>query len=425
MKYFFRIIIALILACATVLGVYYYTNNGQLPWTENSISLTTVSKAPATEKYANRALLATDKKEGYSLYLTDTNVILAHGKKEFEFKLFSSYMQKEKPEMHIIDLDSDGKKDVVVKCVSGEEQDTGEFVYDLYILHQLKNGAEAYEMISATQTTWHEILDYTIVEEISQLKHCKKFVQFAMTLKSKSIEYNEDTGIAEKNVGYVGFFRALQNSKGEYLTADNWSKGKGSYYVNKENKLCCEVEVLVKYKDSNVSQKAGTIYFELRMNDKSVLYISAKSMVFTPNEEYKTADPRTEAKKPWSRTFNNSASPTGGEALNWIKYTFTPEKKTLTSTLALASEESDIKYVNSVTVSEKNVVLTAKNGFTFDSSAAENGEFSLTINEGGETEAEISYTAAVSEDGKTLTINYDKTYPFADIENICISYGAK
>ena len=110
MKYFFRIIIALILACATVLGVYYYTNNGQLPWTENSISLTTVSKAPATEKYANRALLATDKKEGYSLYLTDTNVILAHGKKEFEFKLFSSYMQKEKPEMHIIDLDSDGKK---------------------------------------------------------------------------------------------------------------------------------------------------------------------------------------------------------------------------------------------------------------------------------------------------------------------------
>lgn len=424
MKYSFRILLALILAGITVFCVYYFTY-GKSAQSKNDLLITTVSRAPATEKYANKRRLASIKSEGYTLYTTDENILLTHGDETFEFKLFSSYFDREKPVMYCFDVDGDKRRDVVIRGVSGEEQSTGDYVYDIYILRRAKSDKESYDLITASQDTWHNILDKAIKEEISQLKTCKKCVQFAMTLSSNNIEYDEKTGLAVKNAGYVGFFRALQNGDGQYMTVETWNKGKGSFFITKDKKIACEVEVIVKYKDYDGTQKAGTVYFEMHMNEEGTLLISSGSMVFRTNGEYKIADPTLTAKNKWTSTLNNSAKPKGSEEINWVKYAFALDSKTLTQTADLAKEDTDIKFINSVAVTESALTLTAKDGYVFDSETAKKNEFSVTINKGTDEEYEISYLAELSADGKTLKINFDKTYPQNAVKTVDISFGSK
>ena len=422
MKYFFRVVLTLILAGATVFGVYYYTNGMSFTSDDDKVVLTTVSKAPATEKHANKRKLASKGK--YTLYIVDNKMLLTHGDKEFEFNQWSSYIEREKPKMYIYDIDGDGLKDVVVRGVSGEEQGTGAYVYDLYVLKR-DAGKENYSVITATQDTWHSLLDDAIVEEITQLKTCKKYVQFAMAISGQNIKYDKKTGMVTKNAGYVGYARAMQDNKGKYMTVQSWSKGKGSYFVNENGKLCCEVEVLINYNENTAAQKTGMIYFEMGIDEEGSLSVTPGSLVFRADKQFAVADPKDTAKAPWTVTYKNSASPTAGEVLNWVKYSFPIDSSTITQTLDLGKENTDIAYVDSVVISEKQVVLTAKNNFTFDRNAAQKGDYSVTINKDKKGEYEISYTASVSEDGKTLTIVYDKTYSQEKIKTVDISYGSK
>lgn len=425
MKNFFRALTAIILVCATVYGVYFFTGAKEADEKAHQLALTTVSKAAATEKYANKIRLASLKNKGYHLYTTDDSILLQHGDKLFEFKRFSNYIDLEKPKMYCFDIDDDKREDVIIRGVSGQEQGTGDFVYDVYILHRRQLVDEQYELITATQDTWHKILDNGLREELSQLKTCKKCAQFAMTVKSNTIQYDSKTGIVTKDVGYVGYFRALQDANGKYMTVDSWSKGKGNFYVNSNNKLCCEVEVIVKYRDSDTVQRAGKIYFEMFMNKYHDLAVSSHSMVFNPYDEYKIADPTDTAKNAWKSVYKNSAKPKGSEAINWVKYSVKIDPATLTQTSDLAKQETDIKFVDTVTVTESALIMTAKDGYTFDEETAKKGEYSVTINKGKDNEYEISYTAEVSADKKTLKINFDKTYPRNKVGTVSISFGSK
>ena len=68
-------------------------------------------------------------------------------------------------------------------------------------------------------------------------------------------------------------------------------------------------------------------------------------------------------------------------------------------------------------------MLTAKDGFTFDESAINSGEFSVIIND----KLDISYTASIDKTGsnEVLKINFDKTYPQSEIKTITFNYGTK
>ena len=425
MKNFFKALLAIILVCATVYGVYFFTGARDADEKAHQLAMTTVSKAPASEKYANKRRLASLKNKGYYLFATDDNILLQHGDKLFEFNRFSSYIDLENPKMYCFDVDGDKREDVIIRGVSGQEQGTGDYVYDLYILRRKAGDKEEYEIITAAQDTWHNILDNGLREELTQLKTCKKFSQFAMTIAGKKIEYDEKTGMATKNAGYVGYFRTLQDKAGKYMTVDSWGKGKGSFYVNSNNKLCCEVEVIVKYQNTDITQRAGTIYFEMQTNRHLDLVVTPRSMVFTTNDEYRLADPKDTAKNAWKSVYKNSAKPNGSEAINWVKYSVKIDPETLTQTADLAKQDTDIKFVDTVTVTESALIMTAKDGYTFDEETAKKGEYSVTINKGKDNEYEISYTAELSADKKTLKINFDKTYPRNKVGTVSISFGSK
>ncbi|MCR5208483.1 MAG: hypothetical protein K6C14_08415 [Eubacterium sp.] len=425
MKYFFRTAIALVLVGIAVFAAYFTASGGKLPSQQEKALATTASRAPATEKYANKRLLASVNSYGYKLYTTDDSILLYHNDKEFEFKQWSSYMELEKPKMYCFDFNGDSKRDVIIRCVSGTEQATGDYVYDIYVLLRNDSNGEHYDVLSINQSKWHDILDDAIKEELTQLKTCKKYAQFAMTVKGNSITYDKKTGMVNGGAGYTGYFRALQDANGKYMTVESWKKGKGSYYINKNNKVSCEVEVIVSYKESDVTQKAGKIYFEMNLGPKGSLVITSRSMVFTAGDEYRVADPTDTADKPWSSVLNNSAKPKGNEAINWLKYSVEINSKSLINTVDLGSEDTDVIFVDKLTVTESAVIMTAKDGYTFDKETADKGEFSLIINKGAKDEYDIAYTAELSDGGKTLKINYDKTYSQSDIKKIDISFGAK
>ena len=426
MKYFLRILLTLVLAVAVVFGVYYYTNGNPFD-TESKVKLTTASQPAATEKNSNRVLIASLPDDDFYLYKGSKGVILTHGKKDYEFNNWSKLIDAEAPEMHYANIDNDSDKELIIKAVSSKNETTGEYTYEIYVLKQKKNGKgeKAFSVYSATQTTWEEILNTEIREEISQLKSCKKILQVSMISKKKSISYDTKTGIARN--GFSGYARALQNG-GSYMKLESWTKGKGIYSINSKNEICVSVEVNIKYKDTDVVQTAGHINFKLKFKDGR-FSVKAKSMNFAPDEAYRVSDPHTATSVGWSYGENNSFEKTDSpdRIIDWIKYTPEYDADVFENTLSLADEQTDIKNISRIYITNSYLELTAKSGFNFDDGARRSGDFSVIINKGTENEYDIAYTAKIIDinGAEVLRISFDKSYPQSEIESIEINYGAK
>ena len=423
MKYFLRVFIVFVLAAAVVFGVFRYTNPEAFSNNGDS-ALTTVSKPAATEKNSNRVLLASLEEEGFYLYKGSKGVLLKHGKNEFTFTNWSKLIDAEPPEMHYADFNNDGKNELLIKAVSEQQSDDG-FIYELYLLLPKTDdeGKEYFDVAFASRNTWSSILDNNIIEEMRQLKNCKKIIQFAMNSKGSPITYDNETGIATN--GYAGYARALQNSKGEYLNVDKWAKGKGIYSIRKKKKICISIDINISYKNSDKLQNAGNISFELFLNDNNKFQVTKKTMVFKAKEEYRVSNPKKVAEESWSFTENNSnkSASKAKEVIQWIKYTPDYSEDVFTQTKDYSQELSDISKIKTLYICESYAQLTARSGFTFDKSAVENGEFSVIIND----KLDISYTAQIttSDSGEVLKITFDKAYPQSEIKTITFNYGTK
>ena len=423
MKYFLRVFVVLVLAVAVVFGVYRYTNPDAFKKVDSS-QLTTVSKPAATEKNSNRVLLASLEEEGFYLYKGSKGALLKHGKNEFTFTNWSKLIDAEPPEMVWADFNNDDKKELLIKAVS-EKKENGSYIYELYLLLPKtdEDGKEAFDVAYASRNTWSSILDNNIIEEMRQLKSCKKIIQFSMNVKGKPITYNNETGIATN--GYSGYARALQDGSGKYMTVDNWSKGDGIYSISKDNKICIAIDIDISYKNSDRVQSAGTINFELFLNEDNKFQVTKKTMNFKAKSDYKVSNPKKVAEERWSFTENNSnkTASQSNEVVQWIKYTPEYSADVFTQTKDFSSELSDISKIKTLYFCESYAELTAKEGYSFDESAAGSGEFSVIIND----KLDISFTAEIINSGgeEILRITFDKAYPQSEIKKITFNYGAK
>ena len=425
MKYFLKILFALVLAVGVVTAVYYYTNDRTLPGiTDKTAVNTTVTKPPATEKYAARTLLAEDKKNGFRLYKSGASVILEHGDSEFTFDNWSKVIDTETPTLYYADFDGDKKKELIVRAVCGEDETTGEYVYELYVLNPKKGKVEDYDVLLVSQDTWRAVLDDQVTEELSQLKSCPKVLQFVMDEKDAPIKYNSETGIAE-NAAYVGYAKALQNDNGKYMTLFGFTKSKGIFSVDDDNNIKVEVDCIANYDETHVIQDLGKIHFGLEITKDNQLTVIPKSMYFKPNDKFKVSDPTETAKKSWSFTRNNSFAPKDSGTIKWAKYHFEIDKNVFTDTVDLAAEETDIKYIKALEMDEGSVTLIAADGYTFAADPAGKGDYSVIVNKGKDNEYEISYTAKTNADLTRVKLVFDKTYNQSFIKTVDISYGSK
>ncbi len=422
MKYFLRILLTLVLAVAVIYAVYYRTVGNPFEKQDTSL-LTTASQPPATEKNANRVLIASLPGEDYKLYKGSRSVVLVHEKKEYEFTNWSRLIDVEAPEMYLKDYDGDGTEELLIRAVSAKNETTGELSYDIYLLTPM-SGRDGYLVFPATQTTWSDILDAQIREEITQLKSCKKILQVSMNAKSKTINYDTETGIAQS--GYNGYARALQNGA-SYLTFKGWSKGKGVYTVNNKKEICVSVEVNIHYNESDTVQTAGHINFKLDFKNGR-FFVKNKSMNFTPDKAYRVSDPRTVSETGWKYRENNAdKGATADRVIDWIKYTPDYSSDTLEQTISLAAEQTDIRDIANIQLTDSYLELTAKAGCSFDTGARKRGEYSVVINRGSDSAYDIAYDAKVMEinGAEVLRIRFDKSYPQNEIHTVEINYGGK
>jgi hypothetical protein len=258
--------------------------------------------------------------------------------------------------------------------------------------------------------------------EISQLKTCNKIVQFAMNFAGNGIHYDKETGITKE--GHAGYFSALQDSKGNYLTVDTWSKGVGEYSVDDDNVININVKINVSYKDTTSTQQAGSIHFKLAKKSDGDFYIASKSLVFNASDSYKVADPTVVNTDEWQYVENNAdkSTPTSDTIINWVKYDTHYNANTTTQTIDFSSNSTEAKYLKSIEITNNSVVLTAKEEFAFDTSYS-SGEFSVIIND----EYNIAYTAELSVNGNNqiVTIKFDRNYAQNEINSLSINYGTK
>ncbi|MBR3148571.1 MAG: hypothetical protein IKF64_00205 [Eubacterium sp.] len=427
MKYFLRVLFTLVLAVAVVFGVYYYTNGNPFEQTGSNEILTTASQAPATEKNSNRELIASLPKQGYYLYKGSKGAILVHNKKEFEFNNWSKLIDVEEPKMYLTDFDGDGSKELLIRVVATKNETTGELLYEVYMLKSKtdENGEEAFDVFAANQATWEEIVNNQIRIEIGQLKSCKKFIQVSMNNKSETINYDEETGIAAD--GFSGYARALQE-KGSYCTFQSWSKGRGVYTVNKKKEICIAVDVNVQYSETESLQTIGHINFKLDFKDGKFI-VKNQTMNFAADKAYKISDPRSTSAEAWNYTETNTDASLDGadKIIDWIKYKPQYSADIATQMLSFDEEQTDIRSISKIYMTNSFIELTAKNGFTFAEQNVENGDYSIVINRGSDNEYDIAYTAKILEVNGTqvLRISFDKSYAQSEVHAVEINFGAK
>lgn len=432
MKYFLKVLIALIAALVVVYGAYCITNSTHNDISKSKSHLTTVTKAPVTEKGSNRVLLNSIEEDGHKieLYQRDNETILVHNGKEYVYDDWSRYITLDKPDIRYGNYDTDfDDKEIAIRLVSNVDEASGDYMYDIYLLNifEDENGEEQMDLIVAGTKAWNKLLNEKIAMEISQLSSCKKLIQIAMTYKWKNgINYNED-GIADSP--YTNFVHALKDGKGGYMETERWVFGKTVYSFTDKNHIKASVDILIKYKDYDTMQNAGTLRMELLLGTNYDFICQQNTVGFTSNPEYKSLNPRQKSNNRWRYVENNSnksVSAEGDKVIDWLKYTFAYDPSIKEKTVNYSNEETEIRNVDKVVFTNNVVKLYAKKGYSFSKVPIETGEYSVVINENDEKNRyELAYTAKITEENgqQVLTINFETSYPQDYFRTVSIYYN--
>lgn len=424
MKYFGTIILTLVVAVGMIVGVYYYFNGYNEP--KSSVTLTTAATKETTEN-SNKVFLAENKDGDFKLYKQGKKVLLEHNGKTNEFTGWSEYIDAEKPKMYYADFDNDGERELLIQVVSGNNLYGGEtkYSYDLYILspQQQENGDYEYTIVQANRDTWRQPFEQYIKCGVNQLKKDKSRIQVVMDNASNTISYNEDTGISTSK--YVGYARADKNNEGNYKTLARWDKGNGKYVID-GNKITVEIDIRVTYEDEKTASVIGKIYCGLVL-ESSEFSIRANSVYFEASEDRRVTDPRETASENWKYTIDNiaTAASSTDTNINWIEAEFEVPSSGSSDEKSFVSMESEIKSVDSIEITNRKIVLTAKDGFNFVNSNVTSGDYSVSVTL-DDVDYDIVSSAEVSTSGSNsvLTFTLDKSYKRSHLKNISIKFGA-
>lgn len=432
MKQFLRVLLAIVICIAIVFGTYWYTDSKNSNIENGNTDIVTVSKHPVTEKGSDRIFLNSLEQEGqkFELYRCGTDTILIHNGKEYVYYDWSKYITLEKPEMHYNDYDSNpDDKELAIKIVSSRNVETGEYIYDIYILNPFtdENGEPQIDLFVASKTDWNNIFTKDMNIELSQPSFCPKFVQVAMTYRWKeSIKYDEN-GMAD--CIYKAYSHALKDGKGGYCKTQRWTFGQGAYTFTETENLRLEVDVKLIYDDTDEVQELGVLYYEVWLRDNNSLGCRPKTMGFKANPEYKSLNPKHTADKGWNyveTNTNQNPSTLGDTNIDQIKYKFDFSIDAESKSVSFDKNETEMKNISKMEFTEKGIKLYAKKGYAFSKLPANVGDFKVMINEDEPgNDYEIAYKASVSkqDDIEVLYIEFEHEYPKSYFHNVTIYYN--
>lgn len=425
------IAVLLIVIVVFVVSMQYKKNkvNNDISVVPNEVVTQATNQETTTEKPRENVLLVeTDDKE-YQVYFDGKILTFIHGAHKFELENFDWYVGVEEPTVCSVDVDGDGQKELLFRMIYTAVEtynNNWEYVYTVMMFKPVtrSDGKKEFDVKIANNDTWRTVFEQSINCEMTQLKNCKKILQFAMDDVDKKIAYDEKTGISlGKHVGYA---KALTNSNNEYYTLDRWKRGAGIYKMDKDGNITLDIQVLISYEGTGATQYIGDIHCDIDLIDGKFSVVP-KTILFKPSEYYKVNDPRDTAKNKWSCVINNSSSQSGFKEtdIDWIENEFSLTDINGTVNRQFGDMPSKIKCVDSIRFTQNGITITAKPDYNFSPHMVESGKFSVIQNVGKNNEVDIAYTAVIKEiDGRsTLVIVFDRTYDKDELSNIKINFG--
>lgn len=420
------ILLVLVLTVAAVFGSYLLADKAART---DSTAKTTVTKVAETEKPGERVLIAEDKDKDYHFYKQDEKVVMTHSDKEYTFENWGDDITLEPAKLVVKDVDGDGEDEAVIQVAAFEYDN--EIYHSVYVLNHYINGMgeSAYKVNAITPTSAVNLFDSKVKFELSQDKSCPKNGIFAACHIYDTIEYDRESGLPKK---YYYMFKTLPDSDNGYQKVTGWTKGRADCTLNdsNENNIFAVVTfpMIVLYENS-VTQNAGYFRMGVYVNDSGQTDILGGSASFRAYKEYGLYKYDYDCEE-WTATLNNSNKTVPRDkTIDYIQ--FTASYNNNVSTDNFGTNDSDLNSVSSITVTDKYIELTAKNGCSFDKSLVDSQQYSLPLSIDTDNENnnyDISYTASVSKNkqgNEVLHINFDKQYSQDKMGKLTVNFGVK
>ena len=385
--------------------------------------MVTVESTTASNK---RALLAENKEGDFQLYAQGDKAILVHHGKSKTFSGWSRYLTKERPKLYYTDLNGDKKKELVVRLVSGIDRSTGQelYTYDLYVLtpHKQKDGSFEYDLVVADRESWKRPFTQAVKCSVTQLKNDPMRVQVAMGNASGSLSFDEKTGISTSK--YTAFSRAETNTDGTPQTIYGWDYGIGTYTVE-DGQIKVKIAVRIDYKlppDQDYGLHPlwpGLFGGRLLFKERQRLLSGCQGL-----PHYGPPGCGGAGLGLYPHYASGAAGITEPQ-LSRVEGTFTVPDSGADGVRSFSGMDSQIKAVSAVRFTNKQIVLTAAEGYSFMQNTANARDYAVQITRNKVT-YRIDKSAEITEaNGRSvLTFTLDKSYKRSDLQKVSLRFGA-
>lgn len=426
MKKIIAIVVAVALAVGTFIFSVSYRNKKNEEYHQSLLAVSS-QEDESQGGSKNEPVLVSDDGE-YELYVDGEIVKVIKGDYEIEMNNWVDSFNTELPKIVSEDIDNDDENELLLKVYAAKhanDDGTKTSIYAIFLLDPVinANGEKTFEIATANTNTWVAPFAETVRAEVTQLKSCKKILQFAMESIENQIVYDEN-GLGTGD--YVGYAAALSDNKKEYYTYKNWSLGQGVYDLDDDGNITLQIQVLVEYEEIEEKQIIGFINCKIQLED-GVFSIVPKEIYFEAMDDYRVSDPREATDKKWSVTLKNTASRPDfqNNSIDWIDCKFDVSSMSSSQSQSFSNITSKIKCVDTVKFTQSSITMTAKDGYLFYGNAAENGSFSVILNEGEKNETDIAYTCNIKNEGSesVLVIKLDGNYAKSDLDSVSIKFG--
>lgn len=425
-------IIAVILVFVLLIGVLVLSVNYRNKKTDEQhqslqdLSTQTTSDEEQKENGNEEPVIVTDDGE-YEIFFDGDIVTIVKGEYKVEMETWQYAFKSELPVAVSKNMDSDDEKELLIKVktgVSNNEDGTQTALYAVYLFDPYidENGEKTFNNAIANANTWIAPFSQTVRAEVTQLESCKKILQYAMESVENQIEYDKN-GLGTGN--YVGYARALSDDEGNYYTYKDWSLGQGIYYLDDEGNITLDIQVLVEYEEIEQSQIIGFIHCNIQF-EEGAFSIVPKKINFRAQDKYRVTDPRESTDSKWEVTVDNQGPNPDfqNKNIDWIDWEYDVSGAGTSQSLNFETYSSKIKCVETVEFTQSSITLTAKEGYSFSSSAE--GNFAVILNSGEDEETDIAYTCSVKtvDDRSTVVITLDRNYSKDELSDMTLKLGA-
>lgn len=412
--------IPLFLLLIAFIGIFIYSVNYRNSRMNENVSQSVTNEHKQTDSALSKAdIIAYNEEGGYRLYYKNNIATITYKEAKLEFSNWGGSIEFQTPQLYYNDFDGDGEKELIIRLVDDYSSITGQTVYS-YSLYLIKpvdvDGETRLSYVAAQSSNWKNVFGSAINFEVTQLKECRKFLQFAMNDADSPIHYDEKTGITDNK--YVSYAKADCSSKKEYYNVSKYNRGLGIYNVLDDGTITLDIQIIINYEESELSYHIGNIHCEMRLKEGE-FDIKPNTISFIPLDSYKITNPQDVAAENWTYYIsNNSSADSENTVIDNINAAFSINSYSTNNSLNFGNMVGGIKNVDEIIFTQSNVTLKAKSGYLFDSAQVQEGRYEVFI---GNDNQDISYTASVN--GDELIINFDKTYDKEDFSTVKINFG--